>query len=75
MRKTRKLLYKDEPLKKSPLIGKFEFDNNSWLPFKENMQEFGRRMDERGDVLVKFDNDEIKNFSDEHPFAILTHFK
>lgn len=50
---------------------------NGWLPFvgAENIGEFNRRIQKDGDCLVKFDDGTIIRYNEEHPMAVLTHFK
>ena len=50
---------------------------NGWLTFigSENIGEFNRRIQKDGDCLVKFDDGTIIRYNEEHPMAVLTHFK
>ena len=50
---------------------------NGWLQFSgaDNIGEFNRRIQGDGDCLVKFDDGTIIRYSEEHPMAVLTHFK
>ena len=50
---------------------------NGWLQFlgADNIGEFNRRIQRDGDCLVKFDDGTIIRYNEEHPMAVLTHFK
>ena len=49
--------------------------DNGWIKFEGNSAEFNKRILIDGDCLVKFDNGEVMKYSEEHPMAVLTHFK
>lgn len=49
---------------------------SDWIRLNENLEVMDSLMITDGDILLLFDNGEVRRLSDEkHPLAIVTHFK